>query len=384
MAILVLGNGFDLAHGLPTKYSQFLDFVQMLRDYDKYLTNEKVIASNDVLRQACYGFIKNVYHPNSPYTELYEELRGYSEKSNLLLSHFLQVYHERCRLGRDGWIDFEAEIADVVQLFDKARSESMILKSQGKKCVLSPHILSQIKPFIMLNRPGESGNLIGKEIQPELIEEQAERVNKELTKITRLFEIYLLEIVSRQTVEKRIKQLDDLHIDKVLSFNYTDTFQRLYDRGNKAEYCYIHGKTDKKSSLAGCNLVLGINEYLEGERQNQDNTFVWFKKFYQRIIKETSSAYIDWLEDNVLLNKRRNKLDPVPIEIYFYGHSLDVTDKDVLNRLIMHENAKVNIFYPDKKEMAKQINNLIKVIKAENLIHMTRGKNRSIRFIPIT
>jgi len=28
MNILVIGNGFDLAHGLPTKYTDFLDFVQ--------------------------------------------------------------------------------------------------------------------------------------------------------------------------------------------------------------------------------------------------------------------------------------------------------------------------------------------------------------------
>ena len=26
--ILILGNGFDLAHGLPTKYSHFLNFCQ--------------------------------------------------------------------------------------------------------------------------------------------------------------------------------------------------------------------------------------------------------------------------------------------------------------------------------------------------------------------
>ena len=29
MNILVVGNGFDLAHGLPTKYSDFLDFITL-------------------------------------------------------------------------------------------------------------------------------------------------------------------------------------------------------------------------------------------------------------------------------------------------------------------------------------------------------------------
>ena len=29
MNILVIGNGFDLAHGLPTKYTDFLEFVSV-------------------------------------------------------------------------------------------------------------------------------------------------------------------------------------------------------------------------------------------------------------------------------------------------------------------------------------------------------------------
>ena len=40
--ILILGNGFDLAHGLPTKYSHFLDFcrrVEMIWIYGA--SNEK-------------------------------------------------------------------------------------------------------------------------------------------------------------------------------------------------------------------------------------------------------------------------------------------------------------------------------------------------------
>lgn len=42
MNIIVIGNGFDLAHGLPTKYTDFLEFVKVLnnvleernKDYD--------------------------------------------------------------------------------------------------------------------------------------------------------------------------------------------------------------------------------------------------------------------------------------------------------------------------------------------------------------
>ena len=32
--ILVIGNGFDLAHHLPTQYSDFLDFVNAYKEQD--------------------------------------------------------------------------------------------------------------------------------------------------------------------------------------------------------------------------------------------------------------------------------------------------------------------------------------------------------------
>lgn len=31
MNILVIGNGFDLAHGLPTKYTDFLEFTKVIK-----------------------------------------------------------------------------------------------------------------------------------------------------------------------------------------------------------------------------------------------------------------------------------------------------------------------------------------------------------------
>lgn len=37
MNIIVIGNGFDIAHHLPTKYTDFLEFVKVIR----YILNTK-------------------------------------------------------------------------------------------------------------------------------------------------------------------------------------------------------------------------------------------------------------------------------------------------------------------------------------------------------
>lgn len=39
MDILILGNGFDLAHELKTKYSDFLEYCK--NEYQKYLSIDK-------------------------------------------------------------------------------------------------------------------------------------------------------------------------------------------------------------------------------------------------------------------------------------------------------------------------------------------------------
>lgn len=62
MNILVIGNGFDLAHGLPTKYGDFLEWiVDELYFYD-YLNEQGAEITKGVSRP-------NLYIPNSKFWE---------------------------------------------------------------------------------------------------------------------------------------------------------------------------------------------------------------------------------------------------------------------------------------------------------------------------
>lgn len=42
MNILVIGNGFDLAHGLPTKYTDFLKFVEVINQVIEIKNNDDI------------------------------------------------------------------------------------------------------------------------------------------------------------------------------------------------------------------------------------------------------------------------------------------------------------------------------------------------------
>lgn len=361
MNILVIGNGFDLAHNLPTKYSNFLDFVKTVKESNEseYTLFVEKIKNDDI--------------------KLYSEIQNLINQ-NVLLDYFLSIYEERCREGKEGWIDFESEISFIVQKLDEAKQYiSSQVKGPNDAVELRRDLFEYLRPIIVTNDKGDD-RLKKYVYWPELLDYQAQILLKELNKITRLLEIYLNEYVENINCEYRLQDFEGIVINSVLSFNYTDTYKKYYEDRRKTNYCYIHGES-KESDVETCNLVLGIDEYLTPERKDNDNQFVWFKKFYQRIYKGTSSEYLDWIKN---LEDYYNSYKDFEIDrnnIFIYGHSLDVTDKDVLSKLLLMENTITHIFYRDRKDLANKINNLVKVIGEDNLIKMTGGTDRTIKFI---
>ena len=129
-------------------------------------------------------------------------------------------------------------------------------------------------------------------------------------------------------------------------------------------------------------MVLGIDEYLHEPAKTDDNEFIEFKKFYQRIYKRTGSKYLSWLGYlNAYIDKTR-KANPPATSVYFYGHSLDITDGDIIAKLIRIENATTTIFYHSKKALGDQISNLVKILGEEELIERTGDYKPSILFKP--
>ena len=374
MKILVIGNGFDIAHGLPTSYPEFLNFVK------EYRKDESASGAESSVRPDAVGFIARI---KSAENGALSELKELLSKENKLLDFFLAVYEDRCKVGKRGWVDFEAEISDVIKAFDKIYEIEKEEELRGNPTYIVDTYLQNAVGFLFLSNGILTNNRIKSYCNSGFpigfFEPFVKDLFEYLNELTRIFEIYLIEYVEKIETKKRIPQIYELkdQFDCLVTFNYTDTFRRLYRKDGELRCCFIHGKTKADSSLEDCSLVLGIDEYLPEDRQDRDNRFAWFKKFYQRIYKETSSVYIDWLEEDLEENSKRG----IPLYIYFYGHSLDVTDKDVLNKLIMYENAEIRIFYHNKKALSGQINNLIKIIGEKNLIHMTRGSQRKIHFI---
>lgn len=291
-------------------------------------------------------------------------------KKNIWIDYFLDYCYRKCE--NRGWIDFESEISNVVKNLDG--SKQLRLKVQTKiQNDIEDKIIEIINRYRKLNGLGEIEWL--ENINDEDYHEDIVKVlENDLDKFIRLLEIYLSDLVQNIRLEIRIPEIAKLKIDKVLSFNYTNTYERLcYFDTNTREYNYIHGKAESSRKIEDNNMVVGIDEYLDKNRKNSDVEFIKFKKYFQRIHKQTGSQYKEWL-----LQIKGSKSNDN--HIYFFGHSLDVTDNDILNELIKCENAVSTIFYLNKKVYAQQISNLVKVIGCDDLIERVSKPNPKIVF----
>lgn len=289
---------------------------------------------------------------------------------NTWLEHFMNVQIE------NGWIDFEREISKIVQEFEEVLKINNDIFKEDK----GENSWNQLLTLRQNNMFRRLGIELSENIEKDVKEKKEKRL-KDLNRLIRCLEIYLSYYIINVGAEKTLPDIDQLpSIDKVLSFNYTNTFERLYGNRFPAEIDYIHGKADISKNIHTNNMVLGIDEYLKGEERNENIEFIAFKKFYQRIHKETGCLYKNWVTeiraDNDVLNKENVKQH----KLFIFGHSLDITDGDVLRDLILNDNVQTVIFYKDKEDFGRKIANLVRVLGQDELIKRTGGTTKTITF----
>ena len=329
--LLVIGNGFDLAHGLKTKYTDFLDAI-----------NKKAGITIDAP--------KNTYEIQSFKKYQLSEDNAFDcvKRGNIWVGYFNKLRLSNQLNGREYWIDFEKEIELVIK-----QIEELILKR------ISIKELEQKLEWIMGGYAKQTSEIISQELVP--------RLNWDLKVLTLLLEQYLIGEF-KNLKANRITFFENLKADAVISYNYTDTFSKLYDPNNQIQKYFVHGKLGKH------NLVLGIGETLSDNEKNNFTVCAGFKKFFQRIKYRLGNNYKNIIQNGDSISKW---------EIRIYGHSLDTTDEDSLRWLLLDSNkfhTKILIYYYDENAYNQQIANAIQIVGKEQLIQDVNGER--IVFLP--
>lgn len=429
MKILLIGNGFDLAHGLPTSYKHFIQFCIKVRRIYEYAPNVPLskykqenlddwVVDNSIVSVLLAAYDKRKSQRRRIDSENYDE---YFETPNDVLNEFyshikqnawIQYFENIVLQLGENWIDFENEISKVIQGLDSGRLQ---IENDGSIANVEKYYAEKIVGLLKASKKNLQSITTIEELDKFIV-----YLNGELERLVRALEIYISEFINNIFIPDKCKDIQDLNVDIVLSFNYSDTFHRIYDSENKLEYDYIHGKADVNKNIQTCNLVLGIDEYLDDESKNYKLEFLPFKKYYQRIYKTTGNKHLNWIDEIkegfVNYQKKKENAHETTVQsikdgsfgnypfqknvchellnvecpqhtLYIFGHSLDVSDRDILKMFISNDNVQTKIFYyrkteNDKTELGKIIRNLIRIIGQEELVRRTGGLHKTIEFIP--
>lgn len=414
MNILLIGNGFDLAHGLPTQYKNFLDFCIKAKVifisiegresnlyYDEYLRDWDINSKiKESLMEAYKSRNRKLFDDGTYHDEFTTSNDALNKLYPLINKNVWIEYFSECPsyIG-ENWIDFETEISRVIQTIDVARDYIV----QHKDIMDIPRDMQGVLMGIIKKSKGNLKDICG---SIEHIDRFTGRLYKDLKSLVRALEIYLTEFVEKINNDVVISEINELKIDHVLSFNYTNTFEKKYGIGKSIEYNFIHGEAKESNTIESNNMVLGIDEYLPEDRKDKETYFIGFKKYYQRILKSTGCDYVDWIDSikdayeeacyksagfSGKMGNNSRKARPTDFHcssnLYIFGHSLDITDGDILRALICNDNVNTKIFYyrekkDDKRTLEKLISNLVRVIGQDELIKRTGGEFKTIEFIP--
>lgn len=408
--VLILGNGFDLAHGLPTRYVDFLEFCNCINkitpkiinldfkyyeDILQFIESEKVFfhealqsfiinrSRNRRSRNREYRFsnIRKKLHKEGIYTKMEgdilsdEQLNSLKDiyqltKKNIWYLYLYEIY-KRNKMSGENWIDFEFEIRIIIECLDKALNNRLDLNF-ASLISLSIRFTNYRKKLILFKQIALK-NI--KTVSDMSIFEFNKKLLLDLKNITGALELYLCEFVEKMVIRSYSPDIIKLKADYIINFNYTHTFDNNYSTStNKNDVFHIHGECKAAMEENVNDMVLGIDEYWSEDECKNHTDFLLFKKFAQRALKGTGVKYLDKINEEY--NKNRNIS-----KVYIFGHSLDITDKDILQRFLDNKSTDVTVFCLNEEIKVKLFANVIKLIGESKLNEKVNQDPPKLKFV---
>lgn len=347
--VLVIGNGFDIAHGLYTKYIDFYNFCNAIK---RVINDKKEIAIREDIKEELLKseFMKstaNIINNKKIVNDDILEKMIKICKNN----YWLNCIEERNLSNDPHWCDIEGVIADEISKF------SYVTKKYSS---------TKLRPQALMNESREIISIY-KKIMNYTQEKQSFKANvylfkekllSDLNDLTWMLEIYLSKFLNRKS--KTYKFFETLNIDYIINFNYTDTYNKLYKKNIPTHF--IHGKI-RNNDKDAMNMVFGIGDSINEDDNNYE--FIEFQKYYQRIIYKTGNDYAKWLDNDEIMN------------IFIFGHSVNEVDGDIIERLITRKHTNIYIYYYDQQALNSIVANLTRILGKDMIIDYT-NKNKIV------
>ena len=310
LRIILIGNGFDLAHGYKTRYSDFIEWYWK-KKFNEVLgkcKSSKIDEAKDILKSDGINLVQDSLQyecdefnvPLREYKDV-EDMRKYLTYKNHLLETIQNNIEEK------NWSDIEADYRVRLEKTNNVNNENDDLESI-RQCLLT--YLNGINEFI------------GK------------------TKVSNIFQNDIIEKIcaNDETVEKYI----------LLSLNYTQTASmyasKLMEQSKNVQCIYLHGDIKQPETiLFGDGKDISLNGSLAAEKDNTAYDVNSKRNYYQ------NSGNMKILNEEMSENE---------YEVFIMGHSCGKSDNCLMNKLFSNPNCKkIKIIHIGEKDYNEKLNN---------------------------
>lgn len=297
--LIIIGNGFDLAHGLLTSYKDFMNWYfeqwrERLKDCCKSTERDELcsVAITDNNPLYIYLFYHNNEKIKDKYgLEFFDCLNSFEKIEREITSPFLSKILDS--IETKGWVDIENDYYELLCSYAKER------KTEEVK-ILNRH-LSFLK-----------GKLV----------EYLKSIDKKRNHDGNIMHEILIPIEKREIAVHAREYCDNLDVEGImlLDFNYTTTTSLYCDDKN---IIHIHGELANED-----NVIFGYGDEMDDRLKDimrlNDNEYLTNIKSVRYCETNSYKRMLAFMESGYF-------------QVCIMGHSCGISDRTLLNTIFEHK-----------------------------------------------
>lgn len=336
--LVIIGNGFDMAHGLKTSYMDFINWYWDQR-VNSFLNNHTNVSEDCLCRLVIRNkeeynnwylfFYQNRYFFNNTLSkertfgsEVIQEIRQHPKVFSVECCPFFETILQS--IETKGWVDIENDYYQTLKNnIDSPRCDYNVIELNKQLSFLQNKLVEYLKTIETSELKNDLKGEIVENFNPADFSTEGK---KRALRSIGLENYEIAELSNKAYKQQKLRPKRTM----LLSFNYTGT-AKMYD-GNNIELNFIHGDLEHPE-----NIIFGYGDELD--------------KNYQDILDKNNNEFLRNVKSVKYLETRHYHellefLLSAPFQVLIMGHSCGNSDRTLLNTVFEHENCvSIKPFY---------------------------------------
>lgn len=398
--LVIIGNGFDLAHGLPTSYSDFINWYwrDILNNipsiFHSHFKNDlieiQLLFKETSLEDASSEFIDvNCYTELKEFTTKYSEAYQleYAKNHDCCYIRFFNSFFETIcnKHSIQNWVDIENEYYKLLKDCLKEEDNSKVIKLNEEfdqvKNLLEKYLKKEVVAKYKFDKPNNHLSELLKyfEVRPYSLDSTYwEEIPKYYHEKLKKYNDEIIKYSDDRTLKQKIWNGTVQENNLLLNFNYTFTVDKLkrtmdsdsnWDIYGKSDIIQIHGRLNNPDNKINFGFGDEMDDHYKQIEEKDDNEYLRYIKSFQYLQNSNYKKVLDYIESDIF-------------QVYIMGHSCGLSDRILLNTIFEHTNCvSIKVFYHQKPDGSDNYTEIVQNISRHfNKKKMMRDKivNKSL------